>query len=114
MLLQTHRLVFDNWRLSGADVSIHVPLDYSNLPNYALWNPPEFIYNLAYMFGFLVVMAVSIIFNFLKFQTLQISELTTDYDKRTGLGPSIHVRLARRDWDGFSGLHTFLSSRRRK
>ena len=58
--------------------------------SYALmWNPPEFILqSQGYMFGFLVFMAVSIRI-FLTFfevpNTALISELTTDYDKRTGL-----------------------------
>ena len=83
--------ISDNWRSKWG--RRHPFMYFSIIPiclSYALmWNPPEFILqSQAYMFGFLVVMAVSIRI-FLTFfevpNTALISELTTDYDKRTGL-----------------------------
>ena len=89
------------------------------MPSYALmWNPPEFILqSQGYMFGFLVVMAVSIRI-FLTFfevpNTALISELTTDYDKRTGLMGFASCSVGWWNWDGLPRLYIFLSSRRRK
>ena len=83
--------ISDNWRSKWG--RRHPFMYFSIIPiclSYALmWNPPEFILqSQGYMFGFLVVMAVSIRI-FLTFfevpNTALISELTTDYDKRTGL-----------------------------
>ena len=83
--------ISDNWRSKWG--RRHPFMYFSIIPiclSYALmWNPPEFIFqSQGYMFGFLVVMAVSIRI-FLTFfevpNTALISELTTDYDKRTGL-----------------------------
>ena len=83
--------VSDNWRSKWG--RRHPFMYFSIIPiclSYALmWNPPEFILqSQGYMFGFLVFMAVSIRI-FLTFfevpNTALISELTTDYDKRTGL-----------------------------
>ena len=83
--------ISDNWRSKWG--RRHPFMYFSIIPiclSYALmWNPPEFILqSQGYMFGFLVFMAVSIRI-FLTFfevpNTALISELTTDYDKRTGL-----------------------------
>ena len=83
--------ISDNWRSKWG--RRHPFMYFSIIPiclSYALmWNPPEFILqSQGYMFGFLVVMAVSIRI-FLTFfevpNTALISELTADYDKRTGL-----------------------------
>jgi len=83
--------ISDNWRSKWG--RRHPFMYFSIIPiclSYALmWNPPEFIFqSQGYMFGFLVVTAVSIRI-FLTFfevpNTALISELTTDYDKRTGL-----------------------------
>jgi GPH family glycoside/pentoside/hexuronide:cation symporter len=83
--------ISDNWRSKWG--RRHPFMYFSIIPiclSYALmWNPPEFIMqSQSYMFGFLVIMAV-LIRIFLTFfevpNTALISELTTDYDKRTGL-----------------------------
>ena len=83
--------VSDNWRSKWG--RRHPFMYVSIIPicvAYALmWNPPEFVLqSQTTMFGFLVFMAVSIRI-FLTFfevpNTALISELTTDYDQRTGL-----------------------------
>jgi Na+/melibiose symporter-like transporter len=83
--------VSDNWRSKWG--RRHPFMYWSIVPiclSYALmWNPPEFVLaSQGNMFAFLVVMAVSIRI-FLTFfevpNTALISELTTDYDQRTGL-----------------------------
>ena len=83
--------VSDHWRSKWG--RRHPFLYLSIVPiclGYALmWNPPEFVLaSQGNMFAFLVVMAVSIRI-FLTFfevpNTALISELTTDYDQRTGL-----------------------------
>ena len=83
--------VSDNWRSKWG--RRHPFMYLSIVPiciSYALmWNPPDFVMQSEMsMFGFLVFMAVSIRI-FLTFfevpNTALISELTTDYDQRTGL-----------------------------
>jgi Na+/melibiose symporter-like transporter len=83
--------VSDNWRSKWG--RRHPFMYISIIPiclSYAfMWNPPEFVLaSQGSMFTFLVIMAVSIRI-FLTFfevpNTALISELTTDYDQRTGL-----------------------------
>ena len=83
--------VSDNWRSKWG--RRHPFMYWSIVPiclSYALmWNPPEFVLaSQGSMFAFLVMMAVSIRI-FLTFfevpNTALISELTADYDQRTGL-----------------------------